>query len=338
MSLRSKNLLFLFTIIIVTSLVYLTGTLADGPPKENGYGPNPSLSSDGESIAFTYTKEDEMALYKAPSTGGQAELLFKAEKKESFTNPVFLPNASTLLFLKEFQTEDTPYKQLMQFDIDQKQVVPLMEKDEYINDVVISADGQYIFYSKANTYKENNEGKPMPDQFDIYRMDLETKDTKKITDKKALTLSSLSLSEDRKKLLYSTYYNSKDVLYLINLQTNKEQRITPEASYETAAAQGPILGTPTISPNGRTIVFMDVANTKESGTYEYELFSMQNNGDNVQQITRFHSNASSPAFFPNGDELLITVNENFAKGDPEYEYWKISKDGKERQRIILTIP
>ncbi|WP_373894164.1 hypothetical protein [Virgibacillus sp. CBA3643] len=47
----------------------------------------------------------------------------------------------------------------------------------------------------------------------------------------------------------------------------------------------------------------------------------------------FGEHVTSPVFFNNQDKLIVTVDKGFATAEPDYDYWVISADGKERERI-----
>ncbi|UOQ91587.1 hypothetical protein MUO14_13560 [Halobacillus shinanisalinarum] len=191
---------------------------------------------------------------------------------------------------------------------------------------------------KAGGYEENYNGDGVhPQNYDIHKMNFDTYETERITTFNLYSLSSLQVTDDGKYLMYSLY-NGEDIIQRLNLKNKKVETIMPGPEYESGAGDKPIAGSPALSPDGSTIVFSDVATTSDNGTFQYEVFTMKANGENVEQVTNFQEHVTEPAFFPNGEELLVTVDQNFAGGHPDYEYWRVSKKGGERKEIIIEIP
>ncbi|MFD2924039.1 TolB family protein [Halobacillus naozhouensis] len=338
MSLKKKNTIFLLIVAVSFGLLYWMGTFAEGPKKRTGLGRSPVLSADGEEIIFSYYKKGDAALYTAPASGGKAHLLLQPKTFDSYVRPAYSPNGTKLLYIKEWEVEGKPYSQLMMYDFEKEQSLPLKDLDHYIKEAVFAPDGTHIYFIKAEGYQKSpNSERVMPEDYDIYKMNLDTYKTDRITTFNLYSLSSLQVSNDGKHLMFSLY-NGKDLVQLLNLETKKVETIMPGPEYESGAANGPTIGSPALSPDGNSIAFSDVATSSENGTYLYEVFTMNINGDDVEQVTNFHEHVTSPAFFPEGEDLLVTVNQNFAGGLPDYEYWRVSKDGSERNEIIIEIP
>ncbi len=338
MSLKKKNAIFLLIVLAAFALLYWMGTFAEGPKKRTGLGRSPVLSANGEEIIFSYYKDGEAALYTVPSSGGKAQLLLQPKTLDSFVRPAYSPDGTKLLYIKEYEVEGKPYSQLMMYDFKKQQSLPLKDIDHYIKEAVFAPDGNLIYFIKAEGYQEShNSDRLVPEDYDIYKMNLDTYKTERITTFNLYSLSSLQVSNYGKYVMYSLY-NGKDLVQRLNLETKKVKTVMPEPEYESGAANGPIIGSPALSPDGNTIAFSDVATSSENGTYLYEVFTMNINGDNVKQVTNFHEHVTSPVFFPAGKDLLVTVDQNFAGGQPDYEYWRVSKDGSKRDEIIIEIP
>ncbi|MDQ0300452.1 TolB protein [Salibacterium salarium] len=339
MSLKKKNTIFLSIIVTAFALLYWAGTFAEeNPNKHTGFGRSPALSANGEEMAFSYYKEGESGLYTAPASGGEAKQLLPPQTVGSYARPAYSPDDTKLLYIKEWEEEEKPYNQLMIYDFETEQSEPLKSPDHYIQEAVFAPDGKHIFLIKAGSYVENYYGDgESPQDFDIYKMNLENKETKRITKFNFYSLSSLQVTDDEKYLTYS-FYNEKDVIQRLNLKNKNTETISSEPQYESDTGDVSVVGSPAISPDGNTIAFSEVADTSDIGTFQYEVFTMKTNGKDVEQITNFHEHVTEPVFFPNGEELLVTVDQNFAGRQTDYEYWKISDNGNEQKQIIIEIP
>ncbi|WP_197061433.1 PD40 domain-containing protein [Halobacillus sp. BBL2006] len=335
---KKKNTIFLSIVAVAFALLYWTGTFAKGPIQHTGLGRSPVLSPDGKELLFPYDKNGESALYTAPASGGKAELLLEPKTMDSYVHPAYSPDGTKLLYIKEYKVEGKPYNQLMMYDMLKKKSQPLQDIDHYISEAVFGPDGKQVYYTEAKSYQNNTNGDGMfAKDFDIYQMNLDTYETKQLTKRKLFSLSGLQMTSEGKYLLFSLY-NGENLVQRMNLETKKVETITPEPEYKSAAQDGPNIGSPALSPDGTRIAFSDVASKNDRGTYQYEVFTMKVSGENVQQVTKFKEHVTEPVFFPNGKELLVTVDQNFAGRRPDYEYWRISTDGKDRKEIIIELP
>ncbi|UOR10552.1 TolB family protein [Halobacillus amylolyticus] len=338
MSLKKKNSIFIAVVTIVSVLLYWGGTFADGPSGYTGLGHAPALSPDDTTIAFSYFHNGEAALYTSPSSGGEAQLLHKPDQGYSYIRPSYSPGSSKLVFIKQWEEEERLRSQLMIYNEDEEKVRPLIGHEEFVTEAVFSPDGEHIYFLKAGVYKNYSDiAQKKPHDFDIFKMNIKSGEIEQITSSKAYTMSSLQVSSDGEQLLYSTF-DGKDVIKMINLESKNTRTITPGPDYTSAAAQGPILSSPSLSPDGKTIAFSDVGSKSEHGTYQYELFMMNHKGEKVEQVTNFHEHVSQPIFFHHSSELLVTINRNFAGRNPDNEYWRMEQDGSHAEEILIEIP
>lgn len=136
--------------------------------------------------------------------------------------------------------------------------------------------------------------------------------------------------------MYSTSYETSSIK-ILDLQSEETKTILPESS-DYSEAQSPALSAPRLSPDGKVIAFADVASKTENGTFQYEIFTMNMDGENITQATNVDDYASNPLFFQNSQQLLITVDRNFAGRQPDYEYWIVERDGSNKKEIHIEIP
>lgn len=155
-----------------------------------------------------------------------------------------------------------------------------------------------------------------------------------MTFKEAYDMSSLEVSPDGEQLMYKAY-GDHDQLVLHSLDDGGEEIIVPDGNFASGA---PIISTPTISPDGKSIVFSDVAAKDEKGTFIYEAFHMNLDTKQAEQLTNFHENVTSPVYFHSEDKLIVTVDKNFAGAEPDYSYWIIGADGETQNRVAIEVP
>ncbi|WP_010529172.1 TolB family protein [Lentibacillus jeotgali] len=339
MSLKMKNFSFITGIVLLFFILRGAGSFAGAPEGFSGFGQSTDISPDDSELVFSYFHGDDAALYTVPVSGGEAELLAKPDEGKSYINPKFSPDGDKIVFVEQWEEGEKEqkrrYSQLRIVDRTDQTVEILMNTRDYITEAAFSPDGELLYFLKAGVYKNYSPiTSERPHDFDMFRMDLKTKEIEQLTSKKAYSMSSLELSSDGDRLMYKTYGN-RDQLVLRSLKNGKEETIVPAGDF---ASKEPIISSPTLSPDGEHAVFSDVAATDENGTFVYEGFRMDLDTRQAEQITSFHEHVSSPVFFHKQDKLIVTINKNFAGADPEYSYWQISADGEERNRITIAMP
>ncbi|TFJ92667.1 TolB family protein [Lentibacillus salicampi] len=339
MSRKMKNISFITGIVLLFFVLWGAGSFASPPEGFSGFGQSTDISPDDSELVFSYYHGDDAALYTVPVSGGKAELLAKPDEGKSFLNPAFSPDGGKIAFVEQWEEEGEEkkqrYSQLRIVDREDQTTETLMNTNDYITKAVFSPDGGSLFFLKAGVFKNYSPiSSERPHDFDIFRMDLKTKDIEQLTSKEAYSMSSLNVSADGDQLMYKTYGN-RDQLVLHSLEDGKEETIVPAGDFGSKA---PIISSPTLSPDGEHVVFSDVAAKDEQGTYVYEGFRMDLDTGKAEQITSFYEHVASPVFFHNEDKLIVTVDKNFAGAEPDNSYWQITADGKERKRVMIEMP
>ncbi|TMN22441.1 TolB family protein [Lentibacillus cibarius] len=335
MSLKMKNISFITGMLMLFLILWGTGSLASEPDGFSGFGRSTDIAPDDSELVFSYYDGDDAALYTVPVSGGKAELLAKPEEGKSFLNPTFSPNGEKVAFVEQWETEDKRYSQLRILKRKKKSVAQRVNTDGYVTEAAFSSDGKSLYFLKAGTYKNYSPiASKRPHDFDIFRLDLQTGETKQITSKKAYDMSSLEVTPDGSKLMYRTYQDT-DQLVFRSIKDGKEKTMVPMGDF---ASKAPIFSSPTLSPDGEHVVFTDVATKDEDGIFVYEAFRMDIETKQAKQLTSFYEHVTSPTFFHNENKLIVTVDKNFAGRDPEYSYWQIRMDSEKRKRVSIEMP
>ncbi|SFE18085.1 TolB protein [Lentibacillus persicus] len=335
MTLKMKNISFITGMVFLFLILWGAGSLAAGPDGFSGFGQSTDISPDDSELVFSYFHGDDAALYAVPVSGGKAELLAKPEEGKSYHNPKFSPDGESIAFIEQWESEERQYSQLRIFDRNSQTVKQRINTSGYVTEGAFSPDGKSLYFLKADVYKNYSPiASERPHDFDIFRMDLESGKTERITDQKAYDMSSLEVTSSGDKLMYKTY-QSNDQLVFLSLKDNSKERMVPVGDF---ASGTPVISSPTLSPDGKSIVFSDVAAKDENGTFVYEAFRMDLETKQAEQLTNFHEHVTSPVYFHNADKLIVTINKNFAGADPEYSYWAISADGERQDRLEIKMP
>lgn len=333
MSLLKKNTLFISSMAILFGLLYWTGTLADSPGGPTGLGHTPDLSDDDESIVFTHYQDGQGSLYTVSSEGGEAERLTEPINEKNDTRPVYSSDGK-IAFLREWKGEVHQHQQLMLWE--DGKTTPLLDEEEYISDMDFSPDGTQLYLLKNEEYKDiYDDGRTQPSEFDVYKLTIESGEMEEVTNLNSVSINSLQVISEE-ELLYKLDYE-KHAIERLHLATGETTTMWPESpSY--SKAQEPVVGAPRLSPDGNTVAFSDVASTNDSGTYEYEIFTMDPEGDHIKQVTKSSVQAGHPLFFRSSDQIMYTIDRNFAGREPQREYWTVDTDGTDRRQLNITIP
>lgn len=337
---KKKNIFFLTGIVVLFGLLYGAGAyFAEEPVGKSGLTRAPALSSDGEQLAFVHYNEGVSSLYTVDAAGGEAEKLLQAKEGKEFEKPSFSPGGSKIAYLKTWRTEGIPYSQLMMYDLEREKNYPVQSSDAYISKAIFAPSGDTLYVTEGAEYDEQPQGDGFfARDYDVYEIDLASDEKKKLTDMGLTSLSSLEVFPEGERLLLAYYeYGKGDRIQIYNKQTGNFENISVASSYESGAMDGPSYGAPAISPEGDRIAFSDVTRTTD-GTYEYEVVSMNIDGTDVKQVTEFYEMTTEPAYFSDGERMLVTVNQNFAGKTEEFEYWSVDLEGNGRDRIEIDIP
>ncbi|GAB4075178.1 hypothetical protein GCM10028778_26810 [Barrientosiimonas marina] len=339
MTVKMKNISVIAGLAVLFLVLWGAGSLA-GPPKGfSGFGKTTDVSPDDHELVFSYYHDDDAALYTVPVSGGEAERLAKPDEGKSYVHPTFSPDGEKLVFMEQWEEETEGekrrYSQLRIMARHDDSVKTLMNTSDYITEAAFSPDGESLYYLKADTYQNYSPvASEQPHDCDVFRLDLASGETEQITEKESYDMSSLNVSPDGDRLMYTTF-NNGDQLHVRDLKTGQEETLVPAADF---ASNQTVISAPAFSSDGDHAVFSSVAAKDKQGTYIYEGFRMNLETEEAEQLTNFHEHVTSPVSFHQADKWLVTVDNNFARADSDYNYWKISADGDEREPVTINMP
>ncbi|MFA1819307.1 TolB family protein [Virgibacillus oceani] len=335
MTLKKKNIFFISGMLVLFLLLWSATLFADVPDGFTGYGAATDISPNDETLVFSYYHEGEAALYTVPVTGGKAELLAQPDEGDSYINPKFSPDGEAITFVRQWEEEEGPHGEVMLMDLATNEVEELTSGGGLVTEAVFSPDGDVIYFLQAGVFENYSPiAQERPHGFDIYQMDLNTKETQQITNKDAYDMSALAVTPDGEQLMFKSYDQSDRIIF-ISLENNAETSPVPIGDF---ASEAPIISSPALSPDGEQIAFSDVTATDENGTFIYEAFLMDLNNYQAEPITNFREHVTEPVFFHEGDKLIVTLDKQFAQKETDYQYWEINIDGQEQKRLHIEMP
>lgn len=216
-----------------------------------------------------------------------------------------------------------------------------------------SADGQQLIFQ--------SERDPKNPFFQIYLMDLESGETRRVSNGKGKTTCAWIHPEGKKALYASTHhdpqtaklqqaeldfrasgkqrryswdYDPQYEIYATDLSTGEATLLTQSLGYDAEASY---------SPDGKHIVFasnrgayqrplnaQEKQRLEQDPAYFMELYIMDSDGRNVKQLTQVPGYDGGPFFSPDGKK--ITFRRFNAAGD-KAEIWTMNTDGSEQKQI-----
>jgi len=209
-------------------------------------------------------------------------------------------------------------------------------------------DNKHIIY--ASTHLANEACPPVPDRakygnkyiwplyksYDIFMSDLNGKIIKQLTHSPFYDAEA-TLSPDGKKMIYTSTKDGDIELYIMELATGKETRITTTLGYDGGAW---------FSPDGKKIIWRasrpqapeQVAEYKELLAQDLvaptnmEVWVANADGSHARQVTQYGQANWAPVFMPDSKRIIFASNHEYKRGFP-FNLYVINEDGTNLQKI-----
>lgn len=210
-------------------------------------------------------------------------------------------------------------------------------------------DSQHILY--ASTHEGSAKCPPPVDMsqgyvwalyadYDIYKADLEGNIVQKLTDTPGYDAEAV-LSPRGDKIVFTSMRSGDLELWTMNLDGSDLQQLTNTPGYDGGAF---------FSPDGAKIVWRASRFAKDSQALadyqrllkkglirpsQLEIFVMDADGRNQQQVTHLGKASFGPYFHPTGDKIIFSSNLSDIQGR-EFDLYLINIDGTGLERITYT--
>jgi Tol biopolymer transport system component len=161
--------------------------------------------------------------------------------------------------------------------------------------------GRGVVFARAQTLRTTSTGGSRWSDWDLWLAQADGTSEQKLTNFRSFLLSAPSVNPNGNELIFS----DDESFYILDLKSNDPPRalaiqFAPDASARTNL----ISRSPSFSPDGKRIVFYSNAGSA-SGVYAFEIFTMNTDGSDVRQVTRFGSRNLAPVFSPDGKAILF---------------------------------
>ncbi len=128
-----------------------------------------------------------------------------------------------------------------------------------------------------------------------------------------------SFSKDRNKLLYTTdpEYHGGMALFLLDMKTKKETRVTGRPTSKSAATWEAKL-----SPDGKKALFTTFRNGVPA------IFIVNTDGSELKKLTEYKNEIATPDWSPDGNKIIYSY-----QADEHYEIWTMNVDGSNKKQL-----
>jgi Tol biopolymer transport system component len=294
------------------------------------------VSPDGKRVVFSSADGD---LYLLHLETYQVDRLTSTEEEES--RPAFSPDGRSVVFSTRVKGVKS---NLAVLDLDGKRGRVLTNLNGTSDSSpAFSRDGKRITFVRAHRVRPYSLGGFRWDDFDIYVMNADGTEARRLTRMKYYGADSPHFTADGKAVIYSgemANYPAPTSTLLLEVVADGSKPphvLGPEWDAKGAGRPGEPgaavwAGDPHISRDGSTIVFLYLG----AGDRGYDLRVMKRDGSDAKPlgITRVSNYNRLPVFLPDGKAVLFLAGtEENGFGRAIFSLWRVDVDGKNARRI-----
>lgn len=177
------------------------------------------------------------------------------------------------------------------------------------------------------------------DSFDIFTANSDGTDVQRLTFADGYDAEA-TVSPKGDKIIFTSTRDSDPELYVMDIDGSNQTRLTFEKGYDGGAF---------FSPEGSKIVFRASRPKTEAELADYEelatkglfrpsileIYVMNSDGTNIQQVTNFGKASFAPFFHPDGKRMIFSSNLNSEKGR-NFDLYMINVDGTGLEQITFN--
>jgi Tol biopolymer transport system component len=264
---------------------------------------------DGKTVYFMMGSRTQFSLRALDLISGRATTVHEFEVYAG--NLVCHPGGNWLLLMEQAARSRG---QIWRLERATRQLTPFVVSSMSDSSPSISPDGKTVTFARAvRQYGRGFGGVGWADA-DVWAGACKLAAShRQLTHLKAKWVGAAAFLPDGHRAVVTIDTMSSMDLYLLNLGDGAMQRITHGGSHNRD---------PCVDRDGSTVVFV-AASTR---TYQSELFRMRPDGTGVRQLTRMHSQCTTPRFLPNSQSVVFVLGGR--------EIWRVDSDGTNLRKLL----
>jgi len=284
------------TIILLNSITSLFGQKVNG-----NISPIFDISADEKNLIVSISEEHGTFIYKYSFDKKKLKKLTK-EKNSYHSRPMYSPDGNKIIFLsKQLEKE---ISQISILDLKTNKIKVLKTGEAYVTEAIFYPDGEKIIFC-ASTYIGNYSpmAKKAPHDIDIYTINIDGTDMKKITDFNAYSLSSISLNNSGTEILFNaTVKDNFDGIYLMSLSDTSIIQKIEAINNPRPQIGNSFYSNPNYSKNDKSISF----------TAPYQLYTLDLGSKECKEVWSTFGKDSqamviSSKFFNSNNKIIFTI-------------------------------
>ena len=284
------------------------------------------VSPDGNRVVFSDAGGD---LWLFDLTTQAVTRLTSTPETES--TPSFAPDGKAIVYAS--RCEDAAGSSIFTRSIDGSDVRRLT-KDRHFYDLrpSFSPDGKTIAFARAHLRRPYSLGGWTWDCWDIYAMDTDGSNLRRLTKNEHYCVAGVSFSADSRAILYSAdesrgTANAKQTLFEVSLD-GKTDSLQPEATGRYCSW----ISDPYSSSDGPDFVFI----SDRAEAYHYDVFIMNRQSEETRSlgVMKVSPYNQKPIITDDGTAVLFLAGREWnAGGRAVFSLWRINADGSEAKQL-----
>ncbi|WP_099190378.1 TolB family protein [Tepidibacter mesophilus] len=295
-----------------------------------GLDNNIDISPNDDRIVFSYYQKGVASIYTSKINGSNVVQVTK-DKKNSHLCPVYSPDGSKIIFISTPKNKTTLKSSIWIMNKDGSNKKEILKADGFINKAVFSPNQEHIYFSKAGNYKNYSPiARKTFHDFDLYSIDIDGKNLNQLTSEKSYNISDLGITSNGNALIFEKNNN----IHFFYLDSSKKVDIIKPLENYSNIEQKEVYD-PALSPDNKFVAFSAVAN--QTGTFEYELFTMNMETKECKHITNLKSCVSKPVYFHKSNKILFSQDMNWPNNPSKYKICILDTNSNNIENVDITI-
>lgn len=277
----------------------------------------PVVYPDGRSILFSAEKGSLSHIFRAPVNGGVAEQLTKGISARHFS-----PSISRDQKVIAFSSINNDASNLFLVSSNGGKYVQLTDGPTNDINAVISPDGKWVYFVRGARYVSPAGGWV---DYDLYSLELATKNLQRITHRKCFSISRPSISPDGQTLLVAMACGERDQLWKFPVDgSSKGQPLRPAFGKNNSTDCDECME-PQYSQDGKLILFVK---PDRKPVYTGDSIVIADSKTlSVSRVIHTGLYVSKPVFAPDSQTIIFSASRDPSRRDARHELWLVNQSG-----------